>query len=92
METINEKEQYAEKLAKRAERGLFAIKILFFISVAAAVGLVIYSIVAYTAIDGASEKLIGFVVFIAVIAALLTGVVVCVIVSKVSLNKLKKLG
>ncbi len=89
---MDEREQYAEKLAKRAERGLFAIKILFFIGVAAAVGLVIFSIVAFTAIDGELERLIGFAVFIAVIAALLTGVAVCVIVSKISLNKLKKLG
>ena len=57
-----------------------------------AVGLVIFAITAFTAIDDAQAKLVGFVVFIAIIAALLIGVAVCIAVSKISLNKLKKLG
>lgn len=88
---MDDKEIYAEKLAKRAERGLLAIKILFFISVAVAAGLVIFSITAFAAIDDAQAKLIGFTVFIAVIAALLAGVGVSFAVAKISLNRLKKL-
>ena len=89
---MDEKEIYAEKLAKRAENCLFALKILFFIALAVAVGLVIFAIVAYTAMDDAHAKLVGFVVFISVIAALLIGFAACITVSKISLNKLKKIN
>ena len=89
---MDEKEIYAQKLAKRAENGLLAIKIMFFIAIAVALGLVIFAITAFTAIEDAQAKLIGFAVFIAVIAALLIGVAVSIIIAKISLNKLKKLG
>ncbi|MDE6867848.1 MAG: hypothetical protein K2J83_01740 [Clostridia bacterium] len=88
---MDEKNIYAQKLAKRAETGLAVIKILFFISLAAALGLVIFSITAFTVIDDAEAKLIGFAVFIAVIAALIIAVAVCFAVAKISLIKLKKM-
>ena len=89
---MEEKEIYAQKLAKRAENGLLAIKILFFIGLAVAAGLVVFAIVAFTALDGEQAKVIGFAVFIALIAALLVSVCVCFAIAKLSLIKLKKLG
>ena len=89
---MDEKEIYAEKLAKRAENCLLALKILFFAGLAVAVGLVIFAIVAYTAMDDTHAKLIGFVVFVSVIAALLVGFAVCITLSQISLNKLKKIN
>ena len=89
---MDEKELYAEKLARRAERGLLAIKILFFIGIAVAAGLVIFAIIAFTAIEDAQAKIAGFAVFISLIAALLVSVCVSFAVAKSSLIKLNKLG
>lgn len=88
---MDEKEQYAQKLAKRAEMGLLAIKIQFIIGLVVAAGLVIFAITAFTVLDDAQAKLIGFSVFISLIAALLVSVCVSFGVAKYSLIKLKRL-
>lgn len=90
-----EKEQYARRLARRAERAVGAIKILFFTMCAVAAATVIYSvIIAATGfiksdVEGA---LTGLAVFVCCMAAQAAAVAACAIVARLSLNKLKNLN
>ena len=86
-----QKEEYAKKLASRAELGLKIIKILFIAVCATAFGFAVFAIVSACVHLEAQGRLIGYIVFVAAIAILMCAVVASFVVTKLNLDKLKKL-
>ena len=84
-------EEYARLLAKRADRAVKILKISSFTALAVFVGLVIYSILAFTVINK-ETAVIGFIVFIALFVILAIAVIVILAYAYYNLNKLKKIN
>lgn len=86
-----EKEELAQKLAKKAERAVKILKIL----VCAALGLfavtAVYAVIALTAIADKQTALIGITVLMGCVAALAVCIMTVLAYAYITLNKLKKL-
>lgn len=92
MEQVQNKEQYARTLIKKAQDAVKAIKCLVIAAGALAGVLLIFGIIAITVIKDSSSSLIGFIVIISVIGVIFIALVALFIYAKVNLNKLKKLN
>lgn len=88
---MEDKEEYAKRLMSRAELGLKIMKILFIASCATALGFVVFAIVSACVGITAQGRIIGYIVFVAVIAVLMGAVAAAFFVTKSNLGKLKKL-